>query len=111
MDGSQYAPPSSCCSYYRYVVLLQQIQCQELTLDFFVLEKKFKPPASTTGATALAATFGLVYSLWIEHASAINGKFPYPFLNVMSIEQRIVFYIVAVVGALATFRFLNSLHR
>jgi hypothetical protein len=59
----------------------------------------------------LAASFGLVYSLWIEHAATINHKFPYPFLNVMSVEQRIVFYIVAVVGALATFRFLNSLHR
>jgi TRAP-type C4-dicarboxylate transport system permease small subunit len=76
-----------------------------------VLEEKFRPPASTTGAALLAGSFGLVYSAWIEHASAINGKFPYPFLNVMSIEQRIIFYIVSVVGALATFRFLNSLHR
>jgi hypothetical protein len=80
-------------------------------LDFFVLEEKFRPPASTTGAALLAGSFGLVYSAWIEHASAINGKFPYPFLNVMSIEQRVVFYIISVVGALATFRFLNSLHR
>jgi hypothetical protein len=76
-----------------------------------VLEEKFRPPASTTGAAFLAGSFGLVYSAWIEHASAINGKFPYPFLNVMSIEQRIIFYVVSVVGALATFRFLNSLHR
>jgi hypothetical protein len=83
----------------------------KLISDFFVLEEKFRPPASTTGAAALAGSFGLIYSAWIEHASAINGKFPYPFLNVMSIEQRIVFYIVSVVGALATFRLLNSLHR
>jgi predicted outer membrane lipoprotein len=83
----------------------------KLISDFFVLEEKFRPPASTIGAPMLAASFGLVYSLWIEHAATINHKFPYPFLNVMSVEQRIVFYIVAVVGALATFRLLNSLHR
>jgi hypothetical protein len=82
-----------------------------INIDFFVLEDKFRPPASTTGATVLAASFGLVYSLWIEHAATINGKFPYPFLTVMSGEQRIIFYIVAVIGALATFRLLNSLHR
>jgi len=82
-----------------------------LMIDFFVLEKKFKPPASTKGANALATGFGLVYALWIEHAATINHKFPYPFLNVMSVYQRIIFYIFAVIGALATFRLLNSLHR
>jgi hypothetical protein len=82
-----------------------------LMIDFFVLEKKYKPPASTKGANALATGFGLVYALWIEHAATINHKFPYPFLNVMSVYQRIIFYIFAVGGALATFKLLNSLHR
>jgi hypothetical protein len=111
-SGSHYGWTSACTSSQLLLSSSVRHLCvPKLISDFFVLEEKFRPPASTTGAAALAGSFGLIYSAWIEHASAINGKFPYPFLNVMSIDQRIIFYIVSVVGALATFRFLNSLHR
>ena len=82
-----------------------------LPADFFVLEEKFRPPASTIGAPMLAVSFGVVYSLWIEHAATINQKFPYPFLNELSGGQRGIFYMFAIVGALFTFSLLNNLHR
>jgi len=114
MDGSEYAPPPSCCSHSRSVsilCILCSIWASHLPADFFVLEEKFRPPASTIGAPMLAVSFGVVYSLWIEHAATINQKFPYPFLNELSGGQRGIFYMFAIVGALFTFRLLNGLHR
>ena len=75
------------------------------------LEKKFKPPQSTYGATVLAVSFGTAYSVWVEHCAKINGSFPYPFLTVMNLPGRVTLYIVATLGALSVFWGLNKIHR
>ncbi|EIW69504.1 hypothetical protein TREMEDRAFT_30965 [Tremella mesenterica DSM 1558] len=82
-----------------------------LLLDFFLLEPKYRQPASTRGAALLAIIFGTTYSLWIEYASNINGRFPYPFLTVMTLSQRVMMYVISTGLALGAFRFLNWLHR
>ncbi|WWC85336.1 uncharacterized protein L201_000199 [Kwoniella dendrophila CBS 6074] len=82
-----------------------------LIIDFFFLEKKFKAPASTYGAFALAATFGAGYSIWVEHCASINGAFPYPFLTIMNPQQRIIMYVGSTFMAWAVFRGLNALHK
>ncbi|ORX39694.1 FAR-17a/AIG1-like protein [Kockovaella imperatae] len=81
-----------------------------LLFDFFFLEKKYTPPASTIGAPLLALTFGTLYGVWVEHCATINGKFPYPFLNVMDFIPRVILYITATFGSLFAFWGLNGLH-
>jgi hypothetical protein len=78
--------------------------------DFFLFERRYKPPASTRGATLLALCFGTSYSLWVEYCATINEKFPYPFLNVMDPIQRVVMYSFSTALSLAAFRALNALH-
>ncbi|WVQ70249.1 uncharacterized protein L199_008475 [Kwoniella botswanensis] len=82
-----------------------------LIIDFFFLERKYKPPASTIGAFALAASFGTAYSLWVEHCASINGSFPYPFLTIMNPQQRVMMYVGSTVMAWTVFRGLNALHK
>ncbi|WVW83274.1 hypothetical protein I302_105293 [Kwoniella bestiolae CBS 10118] len=82
-----------------------------LIIDFFFLERKYKPPASTFGALALAATFGTAYSLWVEHCASINGSFPYPFLTIMNPQQRIMMYAGSTIMAWLVFRGLNAIHK
>lgn len=65
---------------------------------------------STVGATALAISFGSAYSLWVEYAATINGRFPYPFLTMMDPVSRVVLYVVSTFGALVTFWGLNAIH-
>ncbi|GFZ46314.1 hypothetical protein JCM24511_04561 [Saitozyma sp. JCM 24511] len=81
-----------------------------LLIDFFLFERRYKPPASTRGATLLAVCFGTTYSLWVEYCATINEKFPYPFLNVMDPIQRVVMYSFSTALSLAAFRALNALH-
>ncbi|ORY25722.1 FAR-17a/AIG1-like protein [Naematelia encephala] len=82
-----------------------------LLLDFFALERRYTPPASTFGAPILAFTFGGAYANWIEHCASINGKFPYPFLTVLDFQGRVAVYVGASVGALLVFWGLNAVHR
>ncbi|WRT66975.1 uncharacterized protein IL334_003940 [Kwoniella shivajii] len=82
-----------------------------LLLDFFVLEKKFKPPVSNYGSLLLAGAFGTAYSVWVEHCASINGSFPYPFLTIMTFPQRLMMYSGSVVMAWLVFRGLNALHK
>ncbi|OCF38345.1 hypothetical protein I317_07889 [Kwoniella heveanensis CBS 569] len=82
-----------------------------LIIDFFFLEKKFRPPASTIGAFLLAATFGTTYGLWVEHCASINGSFPYPFLTIMELPGRVATYAGSTVGAYLVFRGLNAIHK
>ncbi|KAK8869955.1 hypothetical protein IAR55_000524 [Kwoniella newhampshirensis] len=82
-----------------------------LIADFFILERKFRPPVSTYGALLLATTFGTAYGFWAEHCASINGNFAYPFLNIMNLQQRIATYAGATFGAWAVFRGLNKLHK
>nr|XP_031858838.1 uncharacterized protein CI109_005793 [Kwoniella shandongensis]KAA5525910.1 hypothetical protein CI109_005793 [Kwoniella shandongensis] len=82
-----------------------------LIADFFLLERKFRPPQSTYGALLLATTFGIAYGFWAEHCASINGQFAYPFLNIMNLEQRVATYVGATFGAWAVFRGLNWLHK
>ncbi|WWC69613.1 uncharacterized protein I206_103556 [Kwoniella pini CBS 10737] len=82
-----------------------------LAIDFFFLEKKFKPPASNIGSFVLAATFGTGYSLWVEHCASINGSFPYPFLTIMNFQQRIMMYVGSTLMAWLVFRGLNAIHK
>lgn len=79
--------------------------------DFFLFESRYRPPASTVGASALAVGFGAVYSTWIEHCAKINGRFPYPFLDVMSADERGAMYIGSTLLALFAFWGLNWVHR
>ena len=84
---------------------------QLITLDFFLIEKRYTRPMSTLGATALSLSVGSAYSLWIEHCATINGQFPYPFLNLMNVSQRVEMYTGSTIGALLTFWGLNAMHR
>lgn len=79
--------------------------------EFFAFEKRYTPPVSTIGAAAVAVTFGSAYSLWVEHTASINGRFPYPFLNVMDGQARVIMYVTSTLGAFAVFKLLNALHR
>lgn len=79
--------------------------------DFFLFETRYRPPASTVGASALAVGFGAAYSTWVEHCAKINGRLPYPFLNVMSRDERAAMYVGSTVLALLAFWGLNSIHR
>ena len=79
--------------------------------DFFIFEKRYNPPASTAGAAVLAVSFGAAYSVWVEHCAKQNGRFPYPFLNVMSMDERLAMYIGSTVLALVAFWGLNALHK
>jgi len=80
-------------------------------IDFFLMEKRYKPPMSTIGATALAVSFGSAYSIWVEHCATINGRFPYPFLRLMSQGQRVDLYAASTLGAMLIFWGLNAVHR
>ncbi|WVQ77961.1 hypothetical protein IAT38_000042 [Cryptococcus sp. DSM 104549] len=82
-----------------------------LLFDFFLLERKYPKPFSTYGAFALAAVFGSVYGVWVEHCAGINGAFPYPFLTIMPLEGRVATYAGATFGAWLVFRGLNGLHK
>ncbi|WVF72337.1 hypothetical protein IAT40_007150 [Kwoniella sp. CBS 6097] len=82
-----------------------------LIIDFFFLEKKFRPPASTIGAFILAATFGASYGVWVEHCASINGAFPYPFLTIMDLPGRVATYVGSTIGAYLVFRGLNAIHK
>ncbi|KAL7422239.1 hypothetical protein Q5752_002885 [Cryptotrichosporon argae] len=82
-----------------------------LVFDFFIFERRFRPPYSTLGAVALAGTFGTAYALWIEHAAVVNGKFPYPFLTLMQPAERVVMYVSSTAFATAVFWALNWAHR
>ena len=59
----------------------------------------------------LAVAFGAGYSTWIEHCAKKNGKFPYPFLDIMSIDERMSMYVGSTVLALGAFWALNALHK
>ena len=95
----------------RYTPLDNQAIKHKLISDFFLLEKRYNPPASTAGATTLAVSFGAAYSVWVEHCAKQNGRFPYPFLNVMSPDERMAMYIGSTVLALIAFWGLNALHK
>ncbi len=82
-----------------------------LTPDFFVLERKYRPPMSTWVAFVVAGTFTTAYVTWAEHCASINGKFPYPFLTIMSFEDRAKIYAASGLFALLVFRGLNALHK
>jgi hypothetical protein len=76
------------------------------------LEKRYKAPLSTYGATAIAAFCGAAYGSWVEHCAEQNGgRFPYPFLTVMDFPARLTLYVVATTLALFTFWGLNRVHR
>lgn len=98
-------PPSHCCS----VKLLPRAPA--LTTDFFLLERKYRPPTSTRGALLIAFGVATAYATWVERCAAINGKFPYPFLTVATFEDRIKIYAGAGVFALLVFWGLNALHK
>ena len=93
-----------------YTVFLMDTAGRLLNLDFFFIEKRYTRPSSTIGATVLAISFGSAYSLWIEYASSINGRFPYPFLTIMPVFWRLVMYVSSTFGALMTFWGLNAVH-
>ncbi len=41
--------------------------------DFFLRERKYKPPVSTYGAVILAGTAAVAYGLWAEYCASYNG--------------------------------------
>jgi hypothetical protein len=90
---------------------LHAVPAAALIIDFFVLERKYRPPMSTWVAFAVAGTFTTAYVTWAEHCAAINGKFPYPFLTIMSFEDRTKIYAASGLFALLVFRGLNALHK
>lgn len=90
---------------------LRVLMLAPLTPDFFFLERKYKPPMSNTVAFAVAASFAAGYAIWVEHCASINGHFPYPFLTIMSFEDRTKVYSGAALFALLVFRGLNALHK
>ncbi|CAD6566640.1 MAG: hypothetical protein TREMPRED_002876 [Tremellales sp. Tagirdzhanova-0007] len=104
MDLSMHAVPA-------LVLLLGKSFHTTVPRYFFFVERRYTRPSSTVGAASLAVSFGTVYSLWVEYCATINGRFPYPFLNVMSPVQRVAMYVGSTIGALLTFWQLNALHR
>jgi hypothetical protein len=100
-------------------------------IDFFVREKKYRPPVSTWGAILLSAIAGSAYTVWVEYCASYNERceflpicasvplngvdilqmtVPYPFLPSDSFGARIVIYIGATGFAYVAFKFLNGLH-
>ncbi|KAL1411217.1 hypothetical protein Q8F55_002168 [Vanrija albida] len=90
---------------------LHAVPAVSLIIDFFFLEKKYRPPTSTRTATLLAAGLGTAYALWAEHCNKQNGHFAYPFLDVMDGPARAATYAGATGFALLVFRGLNALHQ
>ncbi|CAK9781916.1 hypothetical protein CC85DRAFT_265427 [Cutaneotrichosporon oleaginosum] len=90
---------------------LHAVPAVSLIIDFFFLERKYRPPMSTWVAFAVAATFSTAYVVWVEHCASINGHFPYPFLTIMSFEDRTKIYAASALFALLVFRGLNALHK
>lgn len=42
--------------------------------EFFVREKKYRPPVSTVGAVIYTVLFSVAYTGWIEYQGASDGK-------------------------------------
>ncbi|BEJ15580.1 hypothetical protein CspHIS471_0501850 [Cutaneotrichosporon sp. HIS471] len=89
---------------------LHAVPALALVIDFFFLERKYRPPMSDKVALAVAGLFTAGYATWAEHCAAINGHFPYPFLTMMSFPDRVKVYVGSAVFALLVFRGLNALH-
>lgn len=111
MDLSLHAVPAIVLLIGIFLPFRTKDPLSAIFLDFFFIEKRFQRPMSTIGATALAISFGSAYSLWVEHAASVNGRFPYPFMNLMNPFWRTVMYVTSTFGALMTFWGLNAVHR
>lgn len=84
----------------------------KLTPDFFVFEERYRPPVSTRLAASLSVGVAAAYGFWIEYCAHWNNdRFPYPFLTMMEVENRIYIYLGAALFAFLTFQTLNALHK
>ncbi|GMK55969.1 hypothetical protein CspeluHIS016_0210250 [Cutaneotrichosporon spelunceum] len=90
---------------------LHAVPAAALIIDFFLLERKYRPPMSNKVAIAVAILFTSGYASWVEHCASINGHFPYPFLTIMSFSGRVKMYAISAVFALLVFWLLNALHK
>jgi hypothetical protein len=52
---------------------IEQMLIRPLSPDFFLRERKYKPPVSTYGAVILAAFSALAYGAWAEYCASHNG--------------------------------------
>jgi len=52
-----------------------------------------------------------MYAFWIEWCAALNGRFPYPFLNMAEADVRIYIYFAGATFAFVMFSILNALHK
>ncbi|KAI5453096.1 hypothetical protein NCC49_006125 [Naganishia albida] len=91
-------------------VCIHGVPAVVLVIDFFVREKKYKPPVSTWGAVVLSAIAGSAYTVWVEYCASYNDRFPYPFLPSDSFGARLAIYVGATGFAYLAFKFLNGLH-
>ena len=56
-------------------ISLHLLPALALAFDFFVLEKKkYRAPASTWGAAALAGLTAVAYGAWVEYCAGFNGR-------------------------------------
>lgn len=89
---------------------LHFVPALSLTLDFFVLERKYSADQLKTQAPILAILAAVSYSLWAEYCASKNGSFPYPFLTISPLHIRIVIYSVTTVLAYTSLLMLNFVH-
>lgn len=93
-------------------LVMHAVPAVVLLIDFLLLEPKYTPPASTIGAIALVVAVGGTYTSWIEHCAKLsNGQFPYPFLTIMPLWGRVLFYVGGVGWCLLVFTMLNKIKR
>jgi hypothetical protein len=113
---------------------IEQMLIRPLSPDFFLRERKYKPPVSTYGAVILAAFSALAYGAWAEYCASHNGTckpslaskvswvvtdrfgetnlhpVPYPFLTISPLPVRAAIYASATGFALMAFWGLNAMH-
>lgn len=92
-------------------ISLHLVPAVVLAIEFFVREKRYKAPMSTVGALIACGILSASYTVWVEHAASINGRFPYPFLPLDSLPTRVAIYIGSTFFAFGAFKVINGLHR
>ncbi|KAJ1309835.1 hypothetical protein OPQ81_006600 [Rhizoctonia solani] len=89
---------------------LHLVPSLSLTLDFFLLERKYTARQLKTQAPLLAVLAAISYATWAEYCASKNGAFPYPFLTISPFYIRVVIYAVTTLLAYLSLLGVNHVH-